>query len=232
VTYNSVRHDAILDSPGPRGFERRAAAALAAGLPPIADGSDFAGSLRNPASFNSIVALRPTVGLVPMAPDHSPGSRSWADGRSVADVALLLGDGRRRRAIRRWPSSWRHSGARSTAPSPGRVAWCPDLGGLPLERRACDPRCAAQCSAARCTLEDAYRSVRRRDLFLTLRAWRSWNVLDRCSTSIGPRSPEAIGEIEAGAKVTLPTSPAPAAHATCSNACAGSSSATSSSSAR
>src|SRR5947207_12676542 len=44
-----------------------AAAALAAGLLPLADGSDLGGSLRNPANFNNVVGLRPTVGLVPVA---------------------------------------------------------------------------------------------------------------------------------------------------------------------
>ena len=47
-----------------------AAAALACCLVPIADGSDLGGSLRNPANFNNIVALRPTVGLVPTAPNR------------------------------------------------------------------------------------------------------------------------------------------------------------------
>src|SRR5689334_818843 len=42
-----------------------AGAALAAGLLPIADGSDHGGSIRNPASFNNVVGLRPTPGLVP-----------------------------------------------------------------------------------------------------------------------------------------------------------------------
>src|SRR5262249_42171410 len=49
-----------------------AGAALAAGLLPLADGSDLAGSLRNPANFNNIVALRPSVGLVPRAPSPLP----------------------------------------------------------------------------------------------------------------------------------------------------------------
>ena len=53
-----------------------AAAALASGMLPIADGGDLGGSLRNPANFNNVVALRPSVGLVPQAPTAIPFTRA------------------------------------------------------------------------------------------------------------------------------------------------------------
>ncbi|MBM4186858.1 MAG: amidase [Gemmatimonadetes bacterium] len=69
-----------------------AAAALATGMLPIADGSDMGGSLRNPASFCNVVGIRPSPGRVP-----SQGELGWftlaVDGpmaRTVADAALLL----------------------------------------------------------------------------------------------------------------------------------------------
>src|SRR5262244_3431939 len=71
-----------------------AAAALASGMLPIADGTDLGGSLRNPANFNNVVALRPTVGLVPIAPDPLPLGAIGVNGplaRTVSDVAWLLG---------------------------------------------------------------------------------------------------------------------------------------------
>ena len=71
-----------------------AAAALAAGMVPLADGSDLGGSLRNPASFCNVVGLRPTPGTVPSWPNSDPLDPLSTDGplaRCAADVALLLG---------------------------------------------------------------------------------------------------------------------------------------------
>jgi amidase len=69
------------------------AAALASGMIPLAEGSDFGGSLRVPAAFCGVVGLRPTVGLVPRYPVPLPwdvGSVSGPMARTAEDTALLL----------------------------------------------------------------------------------------------------------------------------------------------
>ena len=71
-----------------------AAVALAQRLLPVADGSDFMGSLRNPAGWNHVFGLRPSQGRVP----YGPGADVWVDqlgtegpmARSVRDLARLL----------------------------------------------------------------------------------------------------------------------------------------------
>ena len=45
-----------------------AGVALALRMLPLADGSDFSGSLRNPAAYNNVYGLRPTYGRVPGGP--------------------------------------------------------------------------------------------------------------------------------------------------------------------
>ena len=70
-----------------------AACALAAGMVPLADGSDFGGSLRNPASFCGVVGLRPSLGRVPDWPTASYWDNLSTGGpmaRNVGDLALLL----------------------------------------------------------------------------------------------------------------------------------------------
>ncbi len=70
-----------------------AAAALAAGMVPIADGSDLGGSLRNPASFCNVVGFRPSPGRVPIWPSQAAWFPMGVQGpmaRTVTDVALML----------------------------------------------------------------------------------------------------------------------------------------------
>ena len=70
-----------------------AAVALATGMAWLAHGSDLGGSLRNPASFNSVVGLRPSPGRVASGPGVNPFDTLSVEGpmaRSVEDVALFL----------------------------------------------------------------------------------------------------------------------------------------------
>lgn len=71
-----------------------AAVALAQRLLPVADGSDFMGSLRNPAAWNHIFGLRPSQGRVPGWPRPDVWVSQLATegplARSVRDLAHLL----------------------------------------------------------------------------------------------------------------------------------------------
>ena len=78
----------------PGGSSGGAAAALATHMLPVADGSDFMGSLRNPAGWCNVVGMRPSQGRVPMWPVSdvfiSQLSTEGPMGRHVEDVAKLL----------------------------------------------------------------------------------------------------------------------------------------------
>jgi amidase len=189
-----------------------AGAALATGMLPIADGSDHGGSLRNPGNFNNIVGMRPTVGLVPTMPTTFPLLGFSVNGplaRTVGDIALLLSvmagpDPRDAGCDPSDPSVFRGPLERSFHGT--RVAWCPDLGGLPL-----DARVRAVLDSQRrtfedlgCIVEDAQPDLRDADdVFLTIRAFRTaatyGPLLDRFRDQL---KPEAIGEIEAGRALT------------------------------
>jgi amidase len=70
-----------------------AAVALATRMLPVADGSDSAGSIRNPAAFNNVYALRPTQGLIPAeGRDICLPSLGTVGpmARTVDDLAMLL----------------------------------------------------------------------------------------------------------------------------------------------
>jgi amidase len=87
-----------------------------------------------------------------------------------------------------------------------RIAWCPDLGGLPLDRRV-----RAVLESQRhvfedlgCIVEEAHPDLADVDeVFLTLRAFRSWtNLGPLLASHRSELKPEAIWEIEHGASLT------------------------------
>jgi amidase len=95
-TYNSVFGTTLNPIDPTRsagGSSGGAACALAAGMVPLADGSDMGGSLRNPASFCGVVGLRPSLGRVPEWPLYNQWEATSVGGpmaRNVGDLALLL----------------------------------------------------------------------------------------------------------------------------------------------
>lgn len=77
----------------PAGSSGGSAVAVATGMVPIAQGTDFGCSIRIPAAFCGIVGIRPTPGLTPNYPmplAWDPGQVHGALGRDAEDVAFVL----------------------------------------------------------------------------------------------------------------------------------------------
>lgn len=112
------------------------AAALAAGLSPIATATDGGGSIRIPASFCGLYGIKPTLGRVPRVgglgrPSPNLTSQSGPITRDVTDAALLLQvmagyDYRDDIAIREDHTDY--LAAMEQVAKRMRVAWSPDLG--------------------------------------------------------------------------------------------------------
>ena len=131
ISHNPWRHGRT-----PGGSSGGAAAAVAAGLGPLAQGSDGAGSIRIPSCFSGIFGIKPSFGLVPQYPASAVELLSHVGPmtRTVRDAALMLGvmAGADPRDPHSWSRPCDYLAQLNDAPErpepPPRVAWSPDLG--------------------------------------------------------------------------------------------------------
>jgi len=189
-----------------------AAAALATGMVALADGSDYGASLRNPASFCNVVGFRPTPGRVPIWPNPLPwwsGSVQGPMARTVDDIALFMA------AIagpdNRIPISIQDSGSIFSPPvdrhvAGGRIAWSPDVGGLPV-----DPRVTTVLEKQRNTFEGLGCRIENdepdldgfEEAFMTWRYWRFATLMgDLLREHRADLKPEIVWNIERGLELS------------------------------
>ncbi|BBY21100.1 amidase [Mycobacterium stomatepiae] len=181
-----------------------AAAALASGMVPLADGSDMGGSLRNPASFCNVVGLRPTPGRAPNPSEIAawfslPVSGPMA--RTVEDLTLMLGTiaGFDRRCPYSIKEDLKLDPEQSIAGL--HVAWSPDLGSLPVDHRTMEVTARAPK-----VLEQLGAHVEQVDLDLSgaeeaFRTYRAWYYALAFGdlTNLGPNT---AWNVEQGRRVT------------------------------
>jgi amidase len=137
ITDNELRgptrnpYDPLRTSGGSSGGS---AVAVCLGMVPVAHGTDFAGSVRFPASFCALVGLRPTIGRIPTFPKLPLWQNLIAHGvfaRTVEDAALVLTAlaGRDDRdPISHGEASWRSPDFPAAGERDLRIAVSADLG--------------------------------------------------------------------------------------------------------
>lgn len=221
-TYNNVfgptlnAFDPALTAGGSSGG---AAVALALDMVPVADGSDFGGSLRNPAAWNNVYGFRPSQGLVPGGPDvevfHAQMGVDGPMGRNVRDMALLLDvqAGYHPHAPLSWDKPGSFLEGLAMPAKGGRIGWLGDLGGhLPVEAGILDLCEAGLGRFAQASLvsEPLLPDVDFEALwqaFVTLRQASSGSALKVHYDDPHKRAllkPEAVWEVENAMRLTAP----------------------------
>jgi amidase len=184
---------------------------------PVADGSDYGGSLRNPAGWNNVFGFRTSYGRIPV-----DGRDAWLPSmgvlgpmaRNVRDLAMLLAiqagyDDRVPLSMTESPSLFKGNLARDFKGT--RVAWVRDFNGqVPYESgvlETCELAlkafeaigCAIEVAQPDYPIESVWRA------WLRLRAWQSGSALLAYYKDPSKRvlmKPEAIFEVESGLKLS------------------------------
>jgi len=191
------------------------AVALATGQVWLATGSDLGGSLRIPASFCSVVGLRPSPGRVACGPRPFLFDSLGVDGpmgRCVMDVALMLDAqaGHHPADPMSLPApavSFRR--AVDDPRKPARVAYSPDFGGIPIDAEvaAVCRKAAEAFSALGVPVEEIDLNLREaEDVFNTLRAFLFTGYIGRqvLEEHRDKLKPEVIWNIEKGLALSAP----------------------------
>ena len=190
-----------------------AAVALALHMLPVADGSDFMGSLRNPAAWNNIFGLRPSQGRVPAW----PAADVWVSqlgtegpmGRTVEDVARLL-DVQAGPDVRVPLALGAHApfaaslggihGIRGIDGQPVRIGWLGDVGG----HLAMEPGILDVCGQALnrfeglgCAVEPATLGTQPEVVWDAWCVWRRWLVAARIAPFLANPANHALIKPEA-----------------------------------
>ena len=137
-------------------------AAVAAGLGPLAQGSDGAGSIRIPSSFCGIYGLKPSWGLIPQYPASAVElfSHLGPMTRTVADSALMLNimAGADPRDRLSFPTETDYLASLEGGIAGLRVAWSPDLGYALIDPEVRDivAKAALRFEELGCHVEEAH----------------------------------------------------------------------------
>ncbi|HQR72531.1 MAG TPA: amidase [Burkholderiaceae bacterium] len=166
-----------------------AAVALATRMLSVADGSDFMGSLRNPAAWNNVFGFRPSQGRVPLWPALDVWVAQLGTegpmGRTVRDVALLFDvqaghDARQPLSLATEPSF--AASLDEFDPRGVRIGWLRDLDGhLPFEPgvlEVCEEG-LRRLQALGCVVEPVRPSFAPAEVWQTWLLWRRWLVAAR-----------------------------------------------------
>jgi amidase len=220
-TFNEVfgvTRNAFDASKSAGGSSGGAAVALATRMLPVADGSDFMGSLRNPAGWNNVFGLRPSQGRVPLWPADDVWVTQLGTegpmGRTVEDVARLLDvqagpDTRVPLSLAAHPSF--AAGLNAVEGSIARVGWLYDLRG----HLAFEPGVLEVCEQALkrlegvgCEIEPTGLGMPPDDVWQAWLLWRRWLVARRIAPYLLKPSnrslikPEALWEHDQAAGLT------------------------------